>query len=416
MVIPSLAITDTFVAENEDEMLNLPGVEKGDICVRTDENKTYILDDKPKEVMTLAENTTELSDWVELKTPTSEVTSVNGEKGDVTLTNEDLDLYSKGEIDAKIPGVVQTTGTSTTDVMSQKAVSDNLVLGSGARKLNTNSIAIGGSTSSGTQTSTGSSVAIGFSAQAMESGCVAIGEKAKANKISGVAIGEGSTVGTYSNGTAIGTSAQLVSNAKGSVALGYLSKAREELVVSVGSGDTYNDYTTRRIVNVKDPVNNQDAATKKYVGNYISMISSDIPILVQEKSTDVMSQKAVTENMCFGKNSTSSSTDNITIGEGASLTATHQTGQVLPSMTIGHGASSDLECISIGVDASSSEGGISIGSSTSSTKWGVAIGQSAQNTTDYGIAIGAVPFFCHPHYSLNLVATLNNNFVCLLNM
>ena len=82
-LIPSLAITDVFTAANQTEMLALTGAETGDICVRTDENKTYILKQKPYST---------LANWVWLKTPDSAVLSVNGKTGAVTLVKGDVGL------------------------------------------------------------------------------------------------------------------------------------------------------------------------------------------------------------------------------------------------------------------------------------------------------------------------------------
>ena len=79
-ILPSLAITDTFTAENQEQMIGL-NAQKGDICVRTDENKTYILQNEP---------TTEISNWLELSTPTDLVQSVNGKTGAVTLNYQDV--------------------------------------------------------------------------------------------------------------------------------------------------------------------------------------------------------------------------------------------------------------------------------------------------------------------------------------
>lgn len=59
--IPTIAITDTFVVATEEAMLALD-CETGDICIRTDENKTYILQGTDPSI---------LSDWQQLKTPTN---------------------------------------------------------------------------------------------------------------------------------------------------------------------------------------------------------------------------------------------------------------------------------------------------------------------------------------------------------
>lgn len=75
-VIPKIAITDTFTAAGQAAMLAL-AAEVGDIAVRTDLNKTYILQTAPATV---------LGNWIELATPTDVVQSVNGNTGVVTLT------------------------------------------------------------------------------------------------------------------------------------------------------------------------------------------------------------------------------------------------------------------------------------------------------------------------------------------
>lgn len=79
-VLPSLAITDTFTAEDQDQMIGL-SAQKGDVCVRTDENKTYILQKEPA---------TEITNWLELATPTDSVQSINGKTGVVTLNHQDI--------------------------------------------------------------------------------------------------------------------------------------------------------------------------------------------------------------------------------------------------------------------------------------------------------------------------------------
>lgn len=75
-VIPASAITDTFVASSQSDMLGLSSAEVGDVCVRTDLNKTFILKATPYST---------LSNWQELLTPTDAVTSVNGQTGVVNI-------------------------------------------------------------------------------------------------------------------------------------------------------------------------------------------------------------------------------------------------------------------------------------------------------------------------------------------
>ncbi len=85
--LPALAITDTFVVGTQSAMLALTA-ETGDVCVRSDLNKSYIL---------AGTNPATLSHWQELLTPTDAVLSVNGQTGAVVLTtthiNEGTNLY-----------------------------------------------------------------------------------------------------------------------------------------------------------------------------------------------------------------------------------------------------------------------------------------------------------------------------------
>ena len=107
-IIPRIAITNTFVVSSQDEMLKLSQAETGDICIRNDLSKTFILKGEPYST---------LANWQELKTPTDKVTSVNGKIGAVTISlselggvssatfnshkgdNTHLDSYDRGKLD-----------------------------------------------------------------------------------------------------------------------------------------------------------------------------------------------------------------------------------------------------------------------------------------------------------------------------
>lgn len=75
-VIPKIAITNTYVVSSEAAMLAL-AAQEGDVAVRTEIKKTYILKAVPA---------TTLANWQVLETPTDVVTSVNGSTGVVTIT------------------------------------------------------------------------------------------------------------------------------------------------------------------------------------------------------------------------------------------------------------------------------------------------------------------------------------------
>jgi hypothetical protein len=80
-ISPTLVITDTFVVGSQAALLALTTAEKGDVAVRTDLNKTFILKASPYST---------LANWQELLTPTDSVTSVNGYTGTVVLTAADV--------------------------------------------------------------------------------------------------------------------------------------------------------------------------------------------------------------------------------------------------------------------------------------------------------------------------------------
>ena len=73
--LPAIAITETFVVASQSAMLALTA-QTGDVAVRTDENKSYILSAEPAST---------LGNWQELLTPTDAVTSVNGQTGVVSV-------------------------------------------------------------------------------------------------------------------------------------------------------------------------------------------------------------------------------------------------------------------------------------------------------------------------------------------
>lgn len=81
-LLPALAITDTFVVASQAEMLAV-AAQTGDIAVRTDLSKSYIL--KGTSPSTLA-------DWQEILGPvgSSNVSSVNSLVGDVSLTTSNI--------------------------------------------------------------------------------------------------------------------------------------------------------------------------------------------------------------------------------------------------------------------------------------------------------------------------------------
>lgn len=76
-VVPKIAMTNTFVVASQTAMLALSTAQEGDVAVRTDLNKSFILKASPYST---------LANWQELLTPTDSVTSVNGSTGAVSIT------------------------------------------------------------------------------------------------------------------------------------------------------------------------------------------------------------------------------------------------------------------------------------------------------------------------------------------
>lgn len=81
-VLPAIAIKETFVVSSESAMLALTAQE-GDMCIRTDLSKTYVLQ---------GDDPTVLANWIALAAPTDSgyVVSVNGKTGAVTVTTSEV--------------------------------------------------------------------------------------------------------------------------------------------------------------------------------------------------------------------------------------------------------------------------------------------------------------------------------------
>ena len=163
--------------------------------------------------------------------------------------------------------VVQTTGTSTTDVMSQNAVT-GMVFADPSTK---NTVQIG----NGSLSETTDGIAIGLNSRIYSSSthAVAIGKYSRANGTLTTAIGGGTgsssgvhTVAEGAGSTAIGGRSQ--ASAKGAIALGSFSVANTVGQLDIGSTSTdygYNNSNYRLLTGLYDPQSAHDAATKGYV-------------------------------------------------------------------------------------------------------------------------------------------------------
>lgn len=107
--LPAIAITDTFVVNSQAAMLALSTAERGDVAVRTDLNKSFILK---------GDNPASLLDWQELLTPTDAVLSVDGRTGVVSLSDKyqplDADLTAIAGLTHSNRHVIVSNGSAWT--------------------------------------------------------------------------------------------------------------------------------------------------------------------------------------------------------------------------------------------------------------------------------------------------------------
>lgn len=128
-IIPKIAITDSFVVANQAAMLALTGAETGDIAIRSDESKSYILK---------GTDPSKLADWQELLTPADKVQSVNGKTGTVILTTDDVaegknNLYfTAARVNALIEAALKVLSVSSlTDGATVITTNDKVVIDGG---------------------------------------------------------------------------------------------------------------------------------------------------------------------------------------------------------------------------------------------------------------------------------------------
>lgn len=160
------------------------------------------------------------------------------------------------------PTVVQTTGTSTTDVMSQNAVTGMIF----ADPDMLYRVKIGNSSTS----SANNTIAIGTDSSATEISCIAIGGQAVAR----------------SNYAAVAIGANSLATGQGSIALGRCSSASQRGEMNIGSTQTsygYNNSNYRLLTGLYDGQSAHDAATVAQ-GNKLmtaAPTTSDVGVLGQ---------------------------------------------------------------------------------------------------------------------------------------
>jgi hypothetical protein len=152
--LPDIAISNTSVVVSEAAMLALTA-EVGDIAVRTDVNKTFIL--KTAGASTLA-------NWQELLTPTDAVTSVDGQTGVVDLSGEYVNVTGDTMSGNLAMGTNKITGLGTPTVSTDAATKDYVDTAAIAPSNLTGVItSVGPATSIGAQTGTGSTFVVNTS-------------------------------------------------------------------------------------------------------------------------------------------------------------------------------------------------------------------------------------------------------------
>lgn len=113
-IVPAIAISDTFVVASQSAMLAI-SAQVGDIAVRTDVSKSYILKTDGASV---------LANWQELITPASPVQSVAGKTGVVTLTSGDVGLGNVTN-ESKVTMFTNTALTGTPTAPTASAATNN---------------------------------------------------------------------------------------------------------------------------------------------------------------------------------------------------------------------------------------------------------------------------------------------------
>ena len=308
------------------------------------------------------------------------------------------------------PTVVQTTGTSQTDVMSQVATSQ-LIYPSGYETSKTRIVipaaltAQDGGISIGATKYGVNSVLIGRAAGgslSLGSGCTAVGSAASTHGNYSVAVGLGSSANNASS-VAIGRLAS--STHDFSIALGYNSTTSRNYEVSVGS--SVNNITSY-IANVKDPQLAQDAATKNYTDNltisYAAINNAGAPTTATEaKYIGQLYCDTTNSDLYYCSAITPQGTDPETytytwtvVGGGPTVvqtTGTSTTDVMSQNATTSmvFQDPSTKKIVRIGSTSTTSyDVGIAIGNGASSSSRGVAIGSSSTQSGGFdAVAIGS---------------------------
>lgn len=207
---------------------------------------------------------------------------------------------------------------------------NEVAIGNGARANSTGSIAIGGSTNASVYYST----AIGYLAKVPDQWGVAIGayasiESASADQVGSVALGANSYAPT--------SSGPVVSVGSGDATMSLSDDMDEETRARVQARAA---AATRRIVNVTDPRDAQDAATKNYVDTQLTPINAKLQY-VPENTNQILSQ--IQTNVEKAQSAADAKVASITAGTGISVDASNPTAPVVS--TTGLATQADLTAL-----------------------------------------------------------------------
>ena len=125
--LPPIAITEPFAVSSEEEMLAL-NCQKGDVAIRSDESKSYILKTVPA---------SKLENWLELQSPDCKINSVNGKIGAVVLTTADIEekdnlYFTEDRAKASFAdNFAQTSSADLTDGETILHATDTIILNGG---------------------------------------------------------------------------------------------------------------------------------------------------------------------------------------------------------------------------------------------------------------------------------------------
>ena len=364
--------------------------------------------------------------------------------GDIQIGNAQSTFAGSGLVNGKVydtgAGQWAENGANATHSMAVGSKSsvrgkDSIAVGPEATVNNGNSVVLEQSTAVGSKATVTSSfsTALGANTQATGDYSVAIGAQSRATGANATAIGayaaagensvvvgggkelaapavsksNGTAMGTYvdiksDNGTALGYGSQIGWNGKNSVALGADSVANEENVVSVGHtkgqpngfGGTYGEDLNRRITNVADGKNANDAATVGQISKITGMDSEKGNVVQydgEDKSVVTFAGENGTKltNLAAGEFK-ADSTDAVTAGQ------LYDAG-IVPgkaadgSVAIGNGSTVTSGAWDWDTNTPLPANGVAIGDNAKvnySAVNGVAIGQGAEVRTDNATAIG----------------------------